>query len=117
MFDKNSKKEKTKETGSGDDSGAGSGDDNGEEVDVPTKDTKTTKITPDKAYEIDYTIKHENGVQDSVANDFFTNKGILLEKDDKTYVQMTITEGDMVKDLKNKYGERSEEHTSELQSR
>src|SRR5699024_1000771 len=66
---------------------------------------KTTKITPDKEYYIDYTIKHENGVQDSVANEFFTNKGILLVKDNKTYVHMTITEGDMVKDLKNKYGE------------
>src|SRR5699024_944835 len=71
----------------------------------PKEDPKTTKITPDKEYYINYTIKHEDGIQDSVANDFFTNKGILLEKDNKTYVQMTITEGDMVSDLKNKYGE------------
>src|SRR5699024_11130796 len=82
-------------------SGDNSGDNNGEEVNVTNKDSKTTKITPDKAYEINYTIKHENGLQNSVANDFFTNKGILLEKDDKTYVQMIITEGDMVRDLKN----------------
>src|SRR5699024_10196296 len=67
----------------------------------PKEDPKTTKITPDKEYYINYTIKHEDGIQDSVANDFFTNKGILLEKDNKTYVQMTITEGDMVSDLKN----------------
>lgn len=66
---------------------------------------KEDLITPDKVSEINYTIKEENGIKDSIANDFFTNKGILLEKGDKMYVQMTITEGDMVKSLKNKYGE------------
>src|SRR5699024_3581100 len=101
VFDKDSKEAITEETSSGDNSG----DNNGEEVNVPNKDSKTTEITPDKAYEINYTIKHENGLQNSVANDFFKNKGILLEKDDKTYVQMTITTDDMVIDLNNIYGE------------
>lgn len=62
------------------------------------------KLTPERISKINYTIKQEDGIKDSVANDFFTNKGILLKKDGKTYVQMTITNGDMVKSLKNKYG-------------
>ncbi len=61
-------------------------------------------LSPDKAYEIDYVIKHEDGIQDSIANDFFTGKAILLEKDGKTYAQLTITSGEMIKELKNKYG-------------
>src|SRR5699024_2724742 len=101
VFDKDSKEAITEETSSGDNSG----DNNGEEVNVPTKDSKTTEITPDKADEINDTIEAEHGFQNSDANEFFTNKGILLEKDDKTYVQMNITEGDMDRDLKNKYGE------------
>src|SRR5699024_772971 len=76
VIDNESKEAIKEETSSGDNSG----DNNREEVNVPTKDSKTTEITPDKAYEINYTIKHENGLQNSVANDFFTNKGILLEK-------------------------------------
>src|SRR5699024_2861990 len=70
-----------------------------EEDNKPEEDSKPVNteedIDSDKTYEIDYTIKHEDGVNESVANNFFTNKGILLEKDDKTYVQMTITSGDM----------------------
>lgn len=62
-------------------------------------------ITPDKAYEIDYVIMHEDGTKESVANQYFTNLGLLLEKDGKTYVQLTITDGDMVRELSNKYGD------------
>ena len=70
-----------------------------------TENTGKNELKPDKAYKINYTIKQEDGIKDSVANDFFTNTGILLVKDGKTYLQMAIENGDMVKDLKGKYGE------------
>src|SRR5690625_5391401 len=41
-------------------------------------------ITPDKAYEVDYTIKHEDGINESVADGFFEKPGILLEEDRKS---------------------------------
>src|SRR5690625_5656984 len=62
-------------------------------------------ITPDKAYEVDYTIKHEDGINESVADGFFEKPGILLEEDGKTYIQMTVTRGEMVKRFKGKYSE------------
>src|SRR5699024_3329972 len=64
-----------------------------------------SKLVPDKAFEIDYNIKQIDSDQDSVANNFFTGKAILLEKDGESFVQLTIKNGDMIKDLKNKYGE------------
>lgn len=70
-----------------------------------TKEPFNNELKPDKAYKINYTIKQEDGIKDSIANDFFTNTGILLEKDGKTYLQMAIENGDMIKDLKGKYGE------------
>lgn len=80
----------------------GSSDDEGK---TPQKEpNEENLLTPDKAYEIDYVIKHEDGIQDSIANQFFTGKAILLEKDGKTYAQLTITSGEMIKELKNKYG-------------
>lgn len=39
-----------------------------------------SEITPDKAYEINTTIKQEDGKSDSIANGFFQDKGFLLEK-------------------------------------
>lgn len=62
-------------------------------------------LTPDKAYEIDYDIYHEDGSKPSISNDFFEKPALLLEKDGKKYIQMKITNGDMIKELKNKYGE------------
>ena len=69
----------------------------------PKKEEAT--LTPDKAFEIDYQIKHENGRDLSAANNFFVKPGNLLIKDDISYVQFTINNGDMVKDLSTKYGE------------
>lgn len=63
------------------------------------------KLVPDKVYEINYMIKHENGVNTSVADEFFEKPGYLLEKDGKTYLQVTINNGDMIKELSNKYGD------------
>lgn len=62
-------------------------------------------LKPDKAHEINYVIKHENGIQDSVANQFFTGKAKLFEKNGNKYVQLTISNGEMVKELSNKYGD------------
>ncbi len=70
---------------------------------IGTKGLKDDLLTPDKVSKIDYTIKQEDGITDSVSNNFFTNKGFILEKDGKKYVQLTITDGKMVKSLKNKY--------------
>lgn len=76
---------------------------------TPTPEPKPGKgkvnLTPDKAYEINYTILQENGKDVSVADDFFVKPGKLLVKDGKTYLQMTVGSADMVKALSNKYGE------------
>src|SRR5699024_7031306 len=69
----------------------------------PGKDK--VNLTPDKAYEINYTILQENGKDVSVADDFFVKPGKLLVKDGKTYFQMTVGSADMVKSLSNKYGD------------
>src|SRR5690625_2664048 len=60
---------------------------------------------PKDAEEIDYVILHENGKEKSTANSFFVKPGYLFEKDGKTYVQVTITNGEMVKELKSEHGE------------
>src|SRR5699024_4301035 len=66
---------------------------------------KKDLLTPDKVYEIDYVIKQEDGSKVSISNDFFKKPAFLLEKDGKTYLQLTIENGDMIKNLSNKYGE------------
>lgn len=68
-------------------------------------DDNADELTPDKAYKINYTIKHENGIKNSVANDFFKKPGKLLEKDGVLYAQFTITNGDMVKQLSTEFGD------------
>src|SRR5699024_5272973 len=77
----------------------------GTKVTKAKKSSTNNQLKPDKAYKINYTIKQKDGIKDSIGNDFFTNTGILLEKDGKTYLQMAIENGDMIKDLKGKYGE------------
>ncbi len=62
-------------------------------------------LVPDKVYTIDYDIYDEKKENLSVANQFFTGEAILLEKDGKTYAQLTITNGEMVKALSNEYGD------------
>lgn len=62
-------------------------------------------LVPDKVYTIDYDIYDDKKENLSVANQFFTGKAKLLEKDGKTYAQLTITNGDMIKALSNEYGD------------
>src|SRR5699024_7667065 len=65
---------------------------------------KEDLLTPDKAYKINYIIKQEDGKQESIANQFFVKPAIILEKEGKQYIQLKITNGDMVQKLSNKYG-------------
>jgi len=65
---------------------------------------KSNQLIPDKAYQIDYTIMHEDGNKPSVSDEFFEKPALLLEKDGKKYLQMKINNGDMIKKLSNKYG-------------
>src|SRR5699024_8453181 len=60
---------------------------------------------PENAKEIDYTSKHENGKDESTANSFFEKPGLLFEKDGKQYVQVTISNGDMIKELSSEHGD------------
>ena len=72
----------------------------------PNEEPKEEELlTPDKAYEIDYVINHEDGSKPSISNDFFEKPAFLLEKDGKKYVQMKIINGDMITELSNKYGD------------
>ncbi len=66
--------------------------------------SETSLLKPDNAYEIDYTILHSDGSKVSSADEFFEKPAYLFEKDGKKYFQLTITNGDMVRSLSNKYG-------------
>lgn len=66
---------------------------------------KNEQLKPDKAYEIDYDIKQMDGVTDSVSNDFFLKPAFLFEKDGKKYIQITIKNSNMIKQLRNQYGD------------
>lgn len=67
------------------------------------KDENQDKVTtsqPDKAYEIDYIIKHATENKVSAADSFFKNPAYLLYKNDEKYLQLTVTNSDMIKSLK-----------------
>src|SRR5690625_2029700 len=76
-----------------------------EKPEQPTTPIEQSELTPDTAYEIDYIVNHENGTSVSISNEFFVKPAILLEKDGVKYIQITITNGDLIKDLSNKYGD------------
>lgn len=61
-------------------------------------------LNPDKAYKIDYTIKHETEDKTSAADSFFEKPGILLEKDGVYYLQVKVTGSSMIDNLKTEYG-------------
>lgn len=61
-------------------------------------------LNPNKAYEIDYTIKHETEDKTSAADSFFEKPGILLEKDGVYYLQVKVTGSSMIDNLKTEYG-------------
>src|SRR5690625_7807822 len=84
---------------------------NGDSTDEPTNEEKKPKPKPspkkpqvsaektDKAYEINYVIMNKYGVDTSVADQFFVKTGSLLVKDGKTYIQVTINNGEMIEKL------------------
>ncbi len=82
------------------DSSDGSDDDRDTEV----IDDKHPALIPEKAFTINYDILKEDGTE-SISNDLFEKPGLLLEKDNSKYVQITINNGHMVRDLSNKYGD------------
>src|SRR5699024_10724063 len=78
--------------------------------DVPKNDNKKKPkakdlSTPDKAYEIDYTIKHATNDEVSAADSFFQKPGILLEKDGKRYLQLTVNSWEWIQYIKTKHGD------------
>ena len=77
-------------------------DENKEE---PQKPDAKDQLVPDKAYEIDFEIKHETEDKISAADSFFKGPAILLEKDGETYIQLTVTGKQYIESLKNKFGE------------
>jgi len=78
-------------------------EENDENTEGIENEEELSSLVPDKVYTINYDIYDENKNNLSVANQFFTGDAILLEKDGKTYAQMTITDGDMVRALSNVY--------------
>lgn len=62
-------------------------------------------LVSDKASTINFSIKHANGKETSVADEFFKKPATLIEKDGNMYAQLTIKNGNMVKNLKTEYGE------------
>ncbi|GEM_PF-4646463 len=93
-----------------------------EKVEKPSKGSKGGKesknnskeknnLIPDKAYEINFVIKHKTDNTASVANNFFNNKAILLEKDGERYIQITTENGgaEFIKSLKNKLSGKYQE--------
>ena len=75
------------------------------EENIKTATPEKNPLTPDKAYEIDFVIKHETEDKPSSANSFFKGPAILLEKDGERYIQITVTGKEYIDWLKNKFGE------------
>ncbi|PAV29613.1 hypothetical protein CIL05_09560 [Virgibacillus profundi] len=71
----------------------------------PETPEKKDQLVPDKAYEIDFEIKHESEDKTSAADSFFKGPAILLEKDGERYLQITVTGKQYIESLKNKFGD------------
>ncbi|MCF3943391.1 NEAT domain-containing protein [Oceanobacillus alkalisoli] len=76
--------------------------DNKETPKAPKKDDG---LVPDKAYEINYEIKHETEDRPSAADSFFVKPAILLEKDGVYYLQITVNGSEYINSIKNEFGE------------
>ncbi|HLR52201.1 MAG TPA: NEAT domain-containing protein [Candidatus Avamphibacillus sp.] len=76
-------------------------DENNNKSETPKK---SNQLVPDKAYEIDYIVKHETEDKASAADNFFEKPGILLEKDGAYYLQVTVTSSDMIDSLETEFG-------------
>lgn len=76
-----------------------------EKEEVKPKPKPETPKTEDKepvvkGYKIDYVIKHATADETSAADKFFVKPGILLKKDGKNYLQLTINNWSMIDSLK-----------------
>lgn len=61
---------------------------------------KVISSQPDKVYEIDYIVKHATEDKVSSADSFFKKPAYLLYKDGEKYLQLTVTNSDMIKSLR-----------------
>lgn len=78
--------------------------DNGDKT-KPEAPEKKNQLVPDKAYEVDFVIKHETEDKPSAADSFFKGPALLLQKDGEWYLQITVTGKQFIDSLKNKFGE------------
>src|SRR5699024_8478044 len=102
--DKDSDKNKDGDKSDEKDNGKQESDQNKDNKKGTKQEKKSDQLVPDKAYEINYTIMHEDGNKPSISDEFFKKPAKLFEKDGKIYLQMTIMNGDMISELSNKYG-------------
>jgi len=68
-------------------------------------DTEKDNLVPDKAYEINYVVKHETEDKVSTADSFFKKPAYLLYKNDEKYIQLTVTNSDMINSLSTANGD------------
>src|SRR5699024_8723782 len=62
-------------------------------------------LVPDKAYTIDYVVKHGSEDEASAADSFFKKPAYLLYKNDEKYIQLTVTNSDMIDSLSTANGD------------
>src|SRR5699024_765428 len=72
-----------------------------EETPKPKKDT----LVPDKAFAIDYIVKHASEDEVSAADSFFKNPAYLLYKNGEKYLQLTVTNSNMIDSLRTANGD------------
>lgn len=72
--------------------------------DKPAKDEQDF-LKPDVVYTVQYDILHSDGKNPSVADQFFVKPGILLEKAGEKYLQVAVQNGEMIKGLRNEFGD------------
>jgi heme-binding NEAT domain protein len=63
------------------------------------------QLKPDKAFEIDFIIKHETENKPSAGDSFFKKPGVLLYKDGEKYLQLTVTGSQFIDSLKTTHGD------------
>lgn len=72
---------------------------------VKNNNSEKPNLVPDKVYEIDYVVKHESEDTASAADHFFLKPAHLLYKDGEKYLQLTVTNSDMIKSLSTANGD------------
>ena len=63
------------------------------------KSEQKNSLAPDEAYKIDYVVKHESEDKASAADSFFKKPAYLLYKNGEKYLQLTVTNSDMIDSL------------------